>query len=131
MTAKQILSTYPHDDELWRLEERFWLGDAAFYRGALGSGALMVLPPPTGVLGRAETIAAIEAAPRWRSVSFADRHLAFASETCALLVYRATADRGSEDVPYVAQCSSSYVRGEGGWRLVLHHQTPLAEVEGG
>ncbi|HEY6940139.1 hypothetical protein, partial [Dokdonella sp.] len=41
------------------------------------------------------------------------------------LAYVARADRGGPDSSYVAQCSSTYARGDGRWLLVMHHQAPL------
>ena len=38
------------DEDLWKKEERFWLGDAEFYEQALAPDAIMVLPPPAGIL---------------------------------------------------------------------------------
>src|SRR5690606_27462424 len=46
-----MASLPPHP--LWRMEQQFWLGDAAFHAQHLAPGALMVLPPPVGVLDRA------------------------------------------------------------------------------
>ena len=41
------------------------------------------------------------------------------------LVYTASAQRDSEDEPFVALMSSVYRRGAGGWRLALYQQTPI------
>jgi hypothetical protein len=108
--------------ELWRLEERFWLGSAGFYEEALAAQALMVLPSPAGVLDRAATIEAIRSAPRWRKVAFRQRFHAQPGEGTAVLAYVAEADRGETGSSYVAQCSSTYVRDGGRWLLALHQQ---------
>ncbi len=108
--------------ELWRLEEQFWLGDADFYERALAAEALMVLPQPAGVLGRQATIEAIRSAPRWRQVSFSRRVEALPGAGTAVLAYVAEADRGDAAAPYVAQCSSTYVRDGDRWLLALHQQ---------
>lgn len=110
---------------LWQLEERFWLGSAEFYEATLAPDALMVLPPPAGVLDRAATIASIRDGGRWRDVSLRQRHVATSGATTAVLAYVARADRGSPESAYAAQCSSTYVREAGQWRLLLHQQTPL------
>lgn len=52
-----------------------------------------------------------------------DRHQAMPSADAVILAYTVDADRGSPDSAYAAQCSSTYVRGEAGWQLAVHHQT--------
>lgn len=115
------------DEQLWQLEKQFWLGDAAFYERTLAPQALMVLPPPAGVLGRAATIDSIRSGARWRDVSFDDRHLVPVARDTVVLAYAARADRGDGEAVYTARCSSVYVRGDRDWHLALHHQTPMGE----
>lgn len=109
---------------LWQLEQQFWTGSAAFYEGQLAPEALMVLPEPVGVLDRAATVASISAAPRWRSVSFAEQRCVFPGADAAVLAYLAHGDRGGGSA-YAARCSSTYVRHEDQWLLALHHQSAL------
>lgn len=113
------------DEQLWQLEKQFWLGDAAFYERTLAPQALVVLPPPVGVLERTATIDSIRSGARWRDVSFSDRHLAPVAQDTVALAYAARADRGGGEAVYVARCSSVYVRGDRSWCLALHHQTPV------
>jgi hypothetical protein len=112
-----------HED-LWTLEERFWLGDALFYEQHLAAGARMVFPQPVGVLGGAQILASIDSGKRWRRVEFANQHLVDPAEGTAVLVYAAAANRGNAGSAYRAQCSSVYVRVGGRWQLAAHHQTP-------
>lgn len=115
---------------IWELEERFWLGSPDFYASALAPEALMVLPQPAGILGRDETIDSISSGSRWRAVSFKERHCVFPAPETAVVAYVAHADRGP-DTSYSARCSSTYVRDNGRWLLVLHHQTPVGQPSGG
>lgn len=62
-------------DELWNLEKSFWTGGAETYEARLCLEALMILPPPAGVLDRAATIDAIRAAERWARVTFSQKHV--------------------------------------------------------
>lgn len=110
---------------LWQLEQRFWLDSADFYAAALAPDALMVLPQPAGILDRDATIAAIGSGQRWREVAFTQKHLVPAGAATAVLVYLARAARDAPGSPYVAQCSSTYVRDRERWRLVVHHQAPV------
>ena len=119
------------EQELWRLEEQFWVGDAAFYERTLAPEAFMVLPAPAGVLDRAATIESIRSASRWQNVSFRQKHYAASAADIVVLAYAVQADRGSKDSTYAAQCSSTYVRASGSWQLALHHQTPAGQANGG
>ena len=116
---------------LWHLEEQFWLGSSDFYSATLAPDALMVLPPPAGTLDRAATIRSISSGNRWDTVVFQDKHLVPAGPAAAVLVYVASADRGTPDSAYVAQCTSTYLREGGQWLLVVHHQAPVAQADGG
>lgn len=115
-------------ETLWQLEEQFWLGSPDFYEATLASDALMVLPPPVGVLERDATIASIRSGARWRNVTFEQQCMALVGEA-AVLVYTAHADRGASNTAYVAQCSSTYVRAQGQWQLLAHHQSSVGQAE--
>lgn len=112
------------DEELWQLEEQFWLGGPDFYERTLAPDALMVLPQPAGVLDRVATVTSIRSGSRWQNVNLKEQRHVQASRDTAVLSYTAQADRGSPETSYVAQCSSTYVRDSGRWLLVVHHQTP-------
>lgn len=116
-----------NEPTLLAMEERFWRGGVEHYRQELASDALMVFPPPAGVLDQAATLASLEQAPRWRTVRFSAVHVARPAANVAVLVYEARAEREDGAAPYRAQCSSVYAcDAANGWRLVLHQQTPLA-----
>ncbi|MFQ1627089.1 nuclear transport factor 2 family protein [Lysobacter zhanggongensis] len=119
------------EQELWRLEEQFWVGDAAFYERTLAPESFMVLPAPAGVLEPAATIESIRSASRWQNVSFIQKHYAASTADIVVLAYVVQADRGSGNSAYAAQCSSTYVRIGGNWRLALHHQTPAGQANEG
>ena len=112
--------------ELEALERRGWDAlcgpdGAAFYADLMADDGLMVFPGM--VLGKEQTLAAIEAAPPWASYELADVRVIDAAADAALVTYRATA---SGDGEYRALMTSAYVKRDGGWRLVLHQQTPDA-----
>ena len=110
-----------HSD-LWALEEDFWLGGAEVYRRHLADEAVMLFPGM--VLQRADTIASIESAPRWASVSFADQQVLQLVPDAVVLIYRASASREQQDAPYAALVSSVYARRDGAWKLIVHQQSP-------
>jgi uncharacterized protein YchJ len=113
--------------ELWQLEEQFWLGGVDFYQRTLAPDALMVLPQPVGVLDRTATVSSIRSGARWQNINMHEKHHVQASADTAVLTYLAQADRGNAETSYAAQCSSTYVRVNGRWLLVLHHQTPAGQ----
>ena len=47
----------------------------------------------------------------------------------ALLIYRAVARWAHESAPYTALASSVYVRRGESWKLALHQQSPLPQVD--
>ncbi|MEI7036689.1 nuclear transport factor 2 family protein [Fulvimonas yonginensis] len=114
--------------DIWTLEASFWKDGPDFYEEHLAPDVLMVLPSPVGVLGRAETIDAIRASVRWRNVRFSGKRLVRAGDGVSIISYVGSADRGGPDSSYSAQCSSTYVLSETGWKLVAHQQTPLHDA---
>ncbi len=110
------------EQELWELEERFWLDGAETFRKKLSDDAVMVFPYPAGILQGNAIIEGLGSAPRWRSVVMSDRVFRRRGET-ALLAYRASAEREGEPM-LEALCASTYLNDGGEWRLISHQQTP-------
>lgn len=80
---------------------------------------------PGAVLGKEATLASWPDGPAWDEFVIEEPELYTPVPDLALLVYRAVARRG--DLRYVAHITSGYARRDGGWRMVLHQQTPSAE----
>ena len=109
-------------DAAWKTEEGFWLRGPEFYRDHMAPDAQMVFPDPVGILKGEAIVDALEEAPRWEAVRMDEKTTVLAGDALAL-AYRATGRRG-EAAPYVALCSSTYVRRGGGWTMISHQQTP-------
>jgi hypothetical protein len=107
-------------DELLEIEHELAAGSADAYRRHLADEAIMVLP--NGVLDRDACIAAIEASAAWDALEISDARTLPLGEDGAILTYAWRSRRG--DVSYAALMTSVYVHRDGGWRLVLHQQTP-------
>ncbi|PRY20197.1 uncharacterized protein DUF4440 [Pseudosporangium ferrugineum] len=110
-------------DELMTLEEQGWAalsrGEGPdFYEEMLADDAVVV------VLDKAQTLASWDGVPPWEGYELVKRHEAALGDA-AVVVYDVTARRPLK-TPYRATASSTYVRRPGGWRLVLHQQTPWA-----
>jgi hypothetical protein len=109
-------------NDLWTIEEALWLEGNDAYRSHMADECLMLFGS-MGILEGAEIIATLENAPRWASVDMNDRHMAVNGQT-TVIAYQAVGRREGAD-PYQALCSSTYVRQDGGWKIVQHQQTPL------
>ena len=112
-------------DELIQMEKGFWqaAGNAEFYRTHFAEDGHCVFA--FGILDKDQTVAAIEAAEPWTTFEFGDVNATRITRGVATLTYTVQADRGGD--PYGATISSVYVERDGGWRLVLHQQTPVAQ----
>lgn len=109
-------------EEHWDAEKRFWLDGPDFYKDRMAPAALMVFPAPVGLLEGKAIVDGLRQGPRWQSVDFSETAEAALGDT-VVLAYRATGRRQGAE-PYTALCSSTYVRTEGGWKLLSHQQTP-------
>jgi hypothetical protein len=109
-------------EQLWKMEESFWLDGPEFYESSLASNARMVFPAPVGILAGEEIVEGLRQAPRWESVEFESKTDVRLGET-AVLAYKATGKRDGED-PYSVFCASTYVRESSKWMLLAHQQTP-------
>ena len=94
---------------------------AGFYADLMADDGLMVFPGL--VLDKPATIDAIAGAPPWSTFELEDLRVIDATPDCAVVVYRATAQRAAEP-PYRAMMASAYARRGARWRLILHQQTP-------
>jgi hypothetical protein len=111
-------------DEIWRLEERFWLDDDSFYEAHLGEQCVMAFAAPVGVLDAEKVRDSLKGAPRWTSVTMSDGVVGQPDAATLVVGYRATGNR-SGSASYAAFCNSTYRRDGQTWKLVQHQQTPV------
>ena len=108
-------------DELWALEEGWWLRGPAEARRVTHPACLMGFG--FGLMQGEAIFAGLDAAPRWTGLAMTDRHGAEA-DGLVVLGYRADARR-ADGSTHAAVCTSTWTRGpDGGWRLIQHQQTP-------
>ena len=86
--------------------------------------ALMVLANGA-VMDRDDVVRSLEHAPPWRTYGIDDVRLIRSGADSAILVYRGTAYRESDEPAFVGIMASAYQRADGGWRLALYQQTPM------
>jgi hypothetical protein len=115
--------------ELLELEHAAWRalssnGDnaASFYADVLAKDVLMLLPGGLLIDDRERVVESMRGAP-WSGFEISDERVVELTPDSAVIAYRATAHRGGRD--YEALFTSTYVRDGGGWKLVLHQQTPI------
>lgn len=83
----------------------------------------MVFPEPVGILAGEAILAGLAAAPRWAELAIGAERVARPRPDVAVLAYRAEA-RCEAGAVWRVLCSSVWLRGEDGWRIVQHQQTP-------
>ena len=115
-------------DELFELEEGFWLGDQAFFREHLDDRCLLAFPQMGemhGVKSRDEVAATASTQPgRWRDLKISNRQLVRPAEGVAIISYRADVKR-LDGEPYAALIGSAYARRADGWKLAFHQHSPV------
>lgn len=110
--------------DLWEAERRFWLEGPAVAGDIVEIDGLFATPL-LGILQGETARDVLAAAPRQTDLVFEDGLLVKSGDT-AVLGYRAVARAASGD-PFVSICTSTWIRHEGTWRMLHHHQsTPPA-----
>ncbi|TFI57442.1 nuclear transport factor 2 family protein [Sphingomonas parva] len=115
------------NDDLFRIEEGFWLNGAEHFRTYLEERCLLAFPQASemhGVFDREAVAATATPSNRWRDLTMSERQVLDLGET-AILSYRAAVSRADGE-RYRALVSSAYVRRGEGWRLAFHQHSPLA-----
>ena len=116
-------------DELFAIEEGFWLGGRDHFLEHVDERCLLAFPQAGemhGVRTREEVAATASTQPgRWRDLKVSDRHLLRLADGAAVISYRADVFRFDGE-PYAAMVSSAYVKRDGGWKLAFHQHSPVA-----
>lgn len=114
-------------DELFLIEEGFWLSDEDHFLDHLDQECLLVFPQKGemhGVFSR-EIIAASAATPnRWKDLKISNRTFLQPTADFAIISYRADVLR-ADGQPYSALISSGYAGRAAGWKLALHQHSPI------
>jgi hypothetical protein len=109
-------------EELLGIERALGGGTGDTYREHLAEDAVVVVPG--AAITREQCAAAIDETPGWDDFEITDDRIVRPNDDTAILTYRWRSSRG--DYVYESLMSSVYARrAEGGWKLVLHQQTPV------
>ncbi|RRD65339.1 nuclear transport factor 2 family protein [Comamonadaceae bacterium OH2310_COT-174] len=107
-------------DDLLASERRLCTADLDFYRAICRADALFLMPGMT--VGLDEALAGLQQTPPWDAFTLAEVQVRALGRDAAAISYRFEGNRGHQR--YVAYMTSTYVRSEQGWQLVVHQQTP-------
>ena len=112
------------DARIWEFERDLWLGGAQVYRERVAAGCLLVLPAEPFLFDIRAATEALDHAPRWETVEFAETRVERPQEGLIVLAYRVRALRDGER--YHALCSSTLRRlAHDRWEMIQHQQTPF------
>ena len=115
------------EDELFDIEQGFWLSGEEHFTRHLDDQCLLAFPQAGemhGVFSREHVAATATPSNRWRDLRMAGRHLLRAGNEVAMISYRADVTR-ADGQPYSALVSSAYVKRKDGWKLVFHQHSPF------
>lgn len=112
------------EDDLFALEEKFWPGDAAFYRAHLDERCVVAFTEMAGAMTKEQIAGMVKDGQRWRDLKLARKGFYQPTRDVAFITYEASATRDN-GAPHKAHVSSGYVDRGGEWKMAFHQQTPL------
>ena len=115
-------------DELFEVEQGFWLSGEEHFRSHVDEQCLLAFPQAGemhGVHGREAVAASVSTQPgRWRDLAISSRHMVQPTDEVAIISYRADVKRFDGE-PYAALVSSVYVKRGDGWKLAFHQHSVI------
>jgi hypothetical protein len=112
------------EDDLFALEEKFWPGDAQFYRRHLDERCIVSFTEMAGLMSKEQIAGMIKEGQRWRDLKLTRQGFYQPTSDVAIITYEVTAKRDS-GAPHHAHVSTVYIRRADGWKMGFHQQTPL------
>lgn len=115
------------EDDIFRIEEGFWLSGEAHFLEHVDEECLLILPQAgemQGIQSREAVAATATSDNRWRDLAMSNRSLLAPTDDLVLISYRADVTR-VDGQPYAALIGSGYVRRASGWKLAFHQHALL------
>jgi hypothetical protein len=112
------------EDDLFALEEKFWPGDAAFYRAHLDAQCAIAFTEMAGVMANEQIAGMMKEPQRWHDLKIARKGFYQPTKDVAIIVYEVNAKRGN-GAKHRAHVVTVYVDRGGEWKMASHQQTPL------
>ena len=107
------------------IEKKLWLEGVEAMQTSMDADCILILPPPISMLRGKEIVNAWSDLPVWEKVAFEDEEIVSRDDNNVLYVsYKVTAIREGQK-EYNALCSSSYMKQDDEYILILHQQTPF------
>ena len=117
------------ESQLVRIEKAFWAAagsDGSYYQATMSDRGKLLLPFEGGQLDKNAAIESVRQSEPWRSYHLSSIGTLSICESGIVLFYHVAADR--KDFRYRAYVSSLYVKENEEWKLLVHQQTPLPQV---
>jgi len=115
------------EDDLFRIEQGFWLAGKEHFLEHLDDKCLLAFPQAGemhGIHSREDVAATATPSNRWRDLEVSNPLLLHAAENMAIISYRADVKR-ADGLPYTALVSSAYMARPDGWKLAFHQHSPV------
>ena len=112
------------EDDLYRIEQKLWIGTADDYRRNVDDRCLTVFTEMAGVMDREAIAQSAGGGRRWAELSLERKGFINPAPDSAMISYQTNARR-AEGGRYRALVSSLYVRRGQDWKMAFHQQTPL------
>ena len=114
-------------DDLYRVEEGFWLAGEDHFLAHVDEQCLLVFPQAGemhGVHSREDVAATATPSNRWQDLQIKHRQFLELANDVVVISYRADVTR-ADGQPYSALIGSTYVRRSEGWKLAAHQHSPI------
>jgi hypothetical protein len=114
-------------DELFEIEEGFWLKGEDYFLAHVDDQCLLAFPTMPdfhGVHSREEVAATAKQPNRWSDLKMTNRQLVQPGEDVAIISYRIDATK-ADGKPYAALIGSAYAKRGDGWKLTFHQHSAL------
>jgi len=110
-------------DEIWELERRCWTDGRAFYKEIITDDSAYAFPPPMGIFKGAAFVDQMGEDGPCVSVEFENQITRDLGNTViTIYVGKGKSVDGSIRKSH---CSTIWEKRDDGWKLAVHHQTPV------
>ncbi len=110
-------------DTIWEQERRCWVGGKSYYQEIITEASVYAFPPPMGIFSGAGFVDQMGEDGPCVSVEFKNKNSREFGEAI-VLVYEGIG-KSADGSLRKSNCSTVWERSVGGWKLAVHHQTPI------
>lgn len=110
-------------DAIWEQERRCWVDGKSYYREIITEDSVYAFPPPMGIFKGSDFVDSMGEEGPCVSVEFTNKNSREFNDTY-VLVYEGIG-KSADGSLRKSNCTTVWQRSENGWKLAVHHQTPL------